>query len=107
MLGDFYGLGGSSTSPGGDAARQSAAEAKDAVRDLEERVNQLTLINMALWSLLKEITDLTDEDLMQRVREIDLQDGQVDGKVRGGMNRCPRCGQTLSKKHHRCLHCGY
>ena len=90
-----------------DAARQSAAEAKDAARDVEERLNQLKLINMALWSLLKEKTDLTDEDLIARVQEIDISDGHLDGKVHVALVQCPRCQQTLSKKHHRCLYCGY
>lgn len=92
---------------GVDSARQSAADAKDAARDVEERLNQLALINMALWSLLKEKTSLTDEDLIARVQEIDVSDGQLDGKVHVALAHCPRCEQTLSKKHRRCLYCGY
>jgi hypothetical protein len=100
-------------------ARTGAAEATSArsasrvesmarrVDDLEERLNRLTLINVALWSLLEEQTPLTEEDLSRRVQEIDLADGKVDGKLHAQLEPCPRCGQTLSKRHRRCLHCGY
>ena len=84
-----------------------AEDAKEAVEQLEERVNRLTLINMALWSLLKEITNLTEEDLVKRVEEIDLQDGYIDGRTRPKIASCDQCGQTLSQKHQRCLHCGW
>jgi hypothetical protein len=90
-----------------DQSAHQAERARDAVRQLEERVNKLALVNMALWTLLKENTQLTDEDLNQRVQEIDLSDGKLDGKVRGGVTNCPRCERTLSQKHNRCLYCGY
>ncbi len=74
---------------------------------LEERLNRLALANLALWSLLKEISDLTDEDLTRRLEEIDLSDGKLDGRVRGGLMQCPRCDRTLSQRHRHCLYCGY
>lgn len=90
-----------------ERGEQTAQGAKDAVRRLEDRVNKLTLINMALWSLLKETTDLTDEALARRVAELDASDGQIDGRTRPRIVACPQCGQTLSQKHNRCLYCGY
>ncbi|MDP7637385.1 MAG: hypothetical protein QF577_07540, partial [Phycisphaerae bacterium] len=67
----------------------------------------LTLICMALWSLLRERTDLAEDDLMERVKQIDLSDGRSDGKVRRKpIVRCPRCNRVMSQKHSRCLYCG-
>lgn len=91
-------------------AQSSANAAEDALlqsRRLEARVNQLTLVNMALWSLLQEKTGLTEEDLLERVREIDLRDGVLDGRVSEDVAQCPECARTLSKRHDRCLYCGY
>ena len=90
-----------------ERGEQTAQSARDAVRQLEERVNKLTLINMALWSLLKETAGLTEEALAKRVEEIDLADGQIDGRMRPRLQACPQCAQTLSQRHNRCLYCGY
>lgn len=91
------------------AATHGAERALDAVSQVqafEERLDKLTLISMALWSLLKETTNLTEEDLMERVKEIDLSDGKLDGKVRQTALRCPECNRVMSAKHKRCLYCG-
>lgn len=92
------------------AGRRGEQKAEDAIHllhRLSDRVDRLTLINMALWSLLKERTGLSEEDLAQRIQEIDLADGQLDGKVRVQIQMCPHCQRTLSQKHNRCLFCGY
>lgn len=91
-------------------AEQGAMKAEhtqQAVRRLEDRVNQLTLINIALWSLLQEVTNLTDEQLTERVRQLDMLDGKMDGRMRPKLRECPECQQTLSQKHLRCLYCGH
>lgn len=87
------------------AARADAASM--AVGSLEARFERMVLVNMALWSLLKETTGLTDELLAARVKEIDLEDGRKDGKIQATVEPCPKCNKTLSKKHQRCLFCGY
>ena len=74
---------------------------------LEERLDKPTLINMAVWSLLMEHTPLTEEDLLQRVHDIDMTDGKLDGKVRQQVQECPQCHRILSQKHRKCLYCGY
>lgn len=92
------------------AGRRGEDKAEDAVeltQRLSARVDRLTLINMALWSLMKERTGLTEEDLAKRIQEIDLADGQLDGKIRTQIKNCPHCQRTLSQKHNRCLFCGY
>lgn len=92
-----------------DAAREGAQRAdqvQQGVRSLEQRLDKMVMINMALWTLLKEVSDLTDEDLLKRVEEIDLSDGQLDGKVRASAQKCSQCNRTVSKRHGRCLYCG-
>lgn len=92
------------------AAAYGAEKAMDAVakvRELEDRVDKLTLITMALWSLLRQVSDVTDEDLLERVKDIDLTDGRLDGKVRQPVGKCPQCNRVMSQKHKKCLYCGY
>jgi rRNA maturation endonuclease Nob1 len=91
------------------AARRGArraADAQEGVRELAARLDKLALVCMALWDLLKEHTDLTEEDLMQRVKQIDLADGAGDGKVTKAVLRCRSCGRVMSTRHTRCMFCG-
>jgi len=104
------GGGARATSPAGEvigAVQQRQAErAANLVRELEQRLEKLTLVSMAVWSLVQEKTDLTEDDLLARVREIDLMDGQEDGKAKKQLAKCPDCGRTMSPRHNRCLYCG-
>lgn len=86
-------------------ARQAERAAR-AVERFEQRIDRLALLSMALWSLLKEHTDLTEDDLLERVRQIDLTDGKEDGKAKKRVAKCPKCGRTMSPRHGRCLYCG-
>ena len=91
------------------AAEQSTASSQRAERaaaDIDERLSKLTLIAWAMWTLIQETTDLTEEDLMQRVKDLDLLDGQSDGKVTRQVARCSQCDRVMSPKHLRCLYCG-
>ena len=87
----------------------SAAAARDVqseVRGLEDRLDRLTLVCMALWELLKERGELTEEDLATKVREIDLRDGVADGKITKQIKHCPRCDRVMSPRHQKCMYCG-
>ena len=89
-----------------DQARRRTTEATGSIRDLEDRLDRLALACMAMWSLLQEKTKVTDEDLMERVKQIDLADGQEDGKLKLGISKCAKCGRVMSRRHTRCLYCG-
>ena len=70
-------------------------------------VEKLLMITEALWTILKEQHGYTDEDLVKRIRDIDLRDGKLDGK-RGKETpqACPSCKRTLIGRHPLCLYCG-
>ncbi len=76
------------------------------VHTLQAQVAQLALVTEAIWAIVKEQTNLSDEDLRRKVREIDLQDGVLDGRVKRKNLVCPSCGRPIHKKHERCLYCG-
>ena len=110
MLGPFlYGpsLGSSfAQREAADAGNRADAAARTA-RDLEARIERLTLVNLAMWSLLREKLGFTEEILLDRVREIDLQDGVLDGKVARQTSKCSQCGRMMSARHNKCLYCGH
>lgn len=99
--------GGSSTSAG-DAARASSAagSAKRDVAHMEDRLERLSLVCMAMWSLIQDKTKLTEDDLMERVKMIDMMDGVTDGKASRTIQKCHACNRTMSARHRRCLYCG-
>ena len=75
-------------------------------RLLADRLDRLALICMAMWSLIQSETNLTEDDLLQRVKEIDLMDGSTDGKITRKVLRCETCTRPVSSRHTRCIYCG-
>ena len=89
-----------------DGAQASAESMKHNVRDLNKRVDQLLLTCTAMWSLLKEKHDLSEDDLKERIKQIDGIDGQVDGKIQKPKIHCVKCGSVINLKHKVCIFCG-
>jgi ribosomal protein S27AE len=84
-----------------------ARDTKGEVEALRFDVERLLLITEALWSILKEKTDLKDEELIRRIAEIDQADGKLDGrKAKAPPRPCPHCQRVLAKHRPRCLFCG-
>jgi hypothetical protein len=77
------------------------------IEDIEERLDKLALLNYALWSLLQDKLGVSEAELLARVEELDLQDGKLDGRISGGVVNCKDCDRPLSKRHRKCLYCGF
>ena len=90
----------------GRATASQAREARTESMFLEKRFDKLTLICMALWSLLSEKCQLSEEDLMERVKTIDLMDGEADGKLHRQIAKCAKCGRVMAPHHDKCIYCG-
>jgi len=92
-----------------ERAARGESEAKAAareVRDLQARVDALTLACTTMWSLMQTRLGMTDAEFGDRLREIDLRDGKLDGRVAPDIKACPRCKRVMSNRHARCLYCG-
>ena len=76
------------------------------LRYLEDRVDRLSLICMAMWSLMRDKTDLTEQELMERVKLIDLMDGSADGKATRTVSKCAACNRPMNPRHQKCIYCG-
>ena len=96
-------------------AQQSAARAsrkadnvKLELKTLRENLAKALMINEALWEIIKDRHELTDEDLNAKLYEIDLRDGQLDGKnQRSTPVECPQCQRKISARRATCLYCGH
>lgn len=95
--------------PGGDPARieRKAEDALERIQELETRLERLTQVNQAMWSLLKEVTGLTEEALVERTKALEAaaRPAEPDVPVQGAL--CPQCGRSVSLRHNRCLFCDF
>jgi hypothetical protein len=86
------------------SSRESIA--RDATQHLEDKVERLALITRALFELLQESSGVSEEQLRKKITEIDLRDGQADGRMSPTPKRCPKCDAMMSPQFRRCLFCG-
>jgi ribosomal protein S27AE len=111
MLGSFlYGPSFLDTAFAQQTASEAGSRADSAartVKELEARIERLTLVSLAMWSLLREKSGLTEENLLDRVRQIDLRDGVLDGKLSRETRKCAKCGRVMSARHNKCMYCGH
>ncbi len=99
--------GGAAAAAGEAArARSTAGSAKREVTNLEDRLDRLSLVCMAMWSLIQDKTKLTEDDLLERVKMIDLMDGVEDGKASRSIQKCHACNRVMAQRHRKCLYCG-
>ena len=108
-----YSSHGTPTPIGAIGAEREATSAKHAAKRAEQRVKLLEaglakslMISESLWELLAERTGLTEDDLYNKLHEVDMRDGVLDGKNQRSIAECPSCGRKVSPRHTACLYCG-
>ena len=90
-----------------ETAKSQDHVARDAMLRIEEKVDRLALICRAMFELVQESSGITEEQLRKRIVDVDLRDGQADGRMTPPAKRCPKCEATMSPQFGRCLFCGY
>ncbi|MDX1933691.1 MAG: hypothetical protein SFU56_13925 [Capsulimonadales bacterium] len=90
-----------------------ASQAKSQVQELERevlymsrRVERLSIACQALWEILRERATLSEDDIQGKMLEIDLRDGELDGKMTRHPVRCAACGRMSNSARTNCLFCG-
>jgi len=91
----------------GEQARRDGARTARELSALEDRVDRLALVTQTLWELLQEHSSLTEAQLLERIEEIDLRDGKLDGKNEPSAPRCVNCGRKSCRNHTQCMYCGH
>ncbi len=104
-----YSAGQRSASRAASLARSAAAGDAtintNRIEDVNERVDRLAMIVRAMWSLLEE-EGYRPEDLVARLEELDLADGELDGQVREKAVDCPSCKSKVAPGLSNCQFCG-
>ena len=89
-----------------DAEYKKATLVRADIKELRQTVDRLSLITRALWEIVAKSQGLSDDDLVNKVNEIDLRDGVLDGKIREPVRKCSSCGKVLQQGYIKCIYCG-
>ncbi len=90
----------------GESVSRAATDVRTQNEFIQCDVEKLFMLTEALWTILKEKHGCTDAELVQRLQEIDMRDGKLDGKVTKVKPDCPKCSRKLMGKRPVCLYCG-
>ena len=88
------------------SAQRKADQVGQRLDDLERRTDRLSLACQALWEILREQTNISEDAVFARMEAIDLRDGQADGKIGGKVFECVKCGRTINSRRPVCVYCG-
>ena len=86
--------------------REQAQNQQLRIKELEHHVARLSLLNQALWELIRDRLSLSDADLQAKANDVDMRDGAQDGVITHGPLQCPQCGRISNSRHGKCLYCG-
>lgn len=105
LTGYILGQHGAQSAKVASAAARPSAPSVNEMLDIHARVDRLILVVDAMWSLLEE-SGYTDEQLRERIEEIDALDGAIDGVRRLPPTPCRECGTMVSADSPKCQFCG-
>jgi len=88
------------------SANSAARQARRNTESVEDKLDRALMACEAMWSPLRDKLGVTDLELLDRINEIDLSDGELDGKVRRTPVTCPKCKRTIARRFKRCMYCG-
>jgi hypothetical protein len=89
-----------------EVAVSVAKRQRDEIEGLEQQIEHLTLVCQAMWELIRDRTDFSEEHLEQKVIEIDVRDERLDGKIQSKLIQCPQCNRNNSTRRRNCVICG-
>jgi len=94
----------SSSSAARATSKAHAVERK--LRVLEANLAKCLMINEVLWEMIRDNHGMTEKELHEKIYEIDMRDGVLDGKNQRKAAECPKCGHMVSARHPACIYCG-
>ena len=87
-------------------AQRASDQAKRSIEKLEIKLESLTLTCRALFEILQDRGEVSEQQLAEKMREIDLRDGTVDGRITPHLAHCVECGRKNASDRSKCLYCG-
>ena len=85
-----------------DRSKQLESE----LNDLRRRADALTIACQALWEIVQSKLGIEEQAILRKMQQIDLRDGQADGKISMRPVPCPRCSRKSNSKRRNCVYCG-
>lgn len=89
-----------------DQAKSKSERQAQQIDVLRRQIDRMALANQAIWELLRELHGIRDEDMLQRMEQIDLRDGKLDGKLGAQVLNCAGCGRKTNSTRRHCVFCG-
>lgn len=89
-----------------DTAAEKASRAQDSYYKLLKKQEKMALVSQALLEIVQERLGVSDEELENKILEIDLRDGSADGKIGGQVVSCKNCGRKTNTQRGSCFYCG-
>lgn len=86
-------------------SRAPGSARAEALFDVEDRIDRVILVMAAMWDLLKE-QGMTEEQLQERISQLDAADGTADGKLTPQGTLCRACGAKVGAGLAACQFCG-
>ena len=87
-------------------ASRTADSAQNKAMRLQDDLAAMLLKMQAMWEVISEKLDVNDEELLSKIKEIDLRDGVMNGKARPEPVVCESCSKPNGIKRRNCLYCG-
>lgn len=56
-----------------------------------------------MFELMQESSGIAEDQLRNKIVEVDLRDGQADNRMTRRATKCPKCDAMMSPKFGRCL----
>jgi len=75
------------------------------IEDANERIDRLAMIVRGMWALLEE-EGYTSDQLIAKLEELDLADGELDGRVTEQVVDCRSCDSKVAPGLRNCQFCG-
>ena len=94
------------TEAAADRANMKADRQSYKIQDISDQVDRLSLACQAMWELIRDQTQITEQDLENKITEIDGRDGRIDGKIATQSLTCHECGKPTNSKRAYCVMCG-
>jgi hypothetical protein len=88
-------------------ASHPGATTQSSIDELKSRIDRLSMICCAMWTVIQSQAGVSDEDLISIMRELDLSDGREDGRANiEQVGSCSQCMRPVATRHLKCLYCG-
>ncbi len=81
-------------------ARREIADLTETIAELQRRIDKQAVLMRAFFSLFSEQVAVSEAQLLQRFRDLELEKSNTPAK------RCWQCGRTINLRHNKCYYCG-